>query len=222
MSKTIKLSRCLFSTLLALGCSINLAAHSSVPIDFSGFLDPMSNWKKEAEFSTGDNLKGTVCVAYDTTTGLIKKLSTEDEAEKGDPQTIGTMVDFFLVQQPAKNTSGLGYALRVGFVELPKSESLSKIVKLNENIASKAVILRGIPASVLKRYPNIFNEDEIFNDKNFRALPLKQSSVENIRAFRQPWIDFFVSHNTATKEQILEVLKSVDEKYKSKYLPLQT
>lgn len=221
MSKTVKFARCLFSTLLVLSCSINLTAHSSVPIDFSGFLYPMSNWKKEAEFTTSNNLKDTVCVAYDTTTGLLKKLSTEDEAEVGDLQTIGAMIDYFLVQQPAKNTTGLGYTLRIGFVQLPKSESLSKVIVQNRNIANKAVILRGIPASVLKRYPNIFSDDEIFNDKNFRALPLKLSSVKNIRTFRQPWIDFFVSHDTATKEQLLEVLKAVDAKYKSKYLSLQ-
>ncbi len=221
MSKTVKFATSLFSTLLALSCSVNLAAHSSVPFDLNDYYEPMNYWKKEAEFTASDNLKGTVTGAYDPMTGMLKKLTTEDEAENGDPQIIGAMIDFFLVQQPATATQGLGWVLRVGFIQLPKSESLSKVIAQNKNIANKAIILRGIPASVLKRYPNIFSEDEIFNDKNFRALPRKLCTVKNIRAFRQPWIDFFVSHNTATKEQLLKVLKSVDAKYKSKYLSLQ-
>lgn len=221
MSKTVKLSRCLFSTLLALSCSINLMAHSSVPLDLSAYYDPMNYWKKEAEFTTSDNLKGTVTAAYDPTTGMLTTLTTEDEAENGDPQIIGEMLDFFVVQQPATCTNGLGCVLRIAKIELPKSESLSKVIRQNKSIASKAVILRGIPTSVLRRYPNILSEDEVFNDKNFRALPQELSCVGDIRTFRQPWIDFFASHDTATKEQLLEILKSVDAKYKSKYLSLQ-
>lgn len=34
-------------------------------------------------------------------------------------------------------------------------------------------------------------EDEIFNDRNFRDLPLELISGENIRTFRQPWTVFF-------------------------------
>ncbi len=200
---------------------MNLAAHSSVPFVLTDYYDPMNYWKKEAEFTTSDNLKGTVTGAYDPITGMLKKLTTEDEAENGDPQIISAMIDFFLVQQPAKATQGLGWVLRIGFIQLPKSESLSKVIRQNESIASKAIILRGIPASVLKRYPNIFSEDEIFNDKNFRALPSTLCTVKDIQKFRQPWIDFFVSHDTATKEQLLEILKSVDAKYKNKYLSLQ-
>lgn len=185
MSKTVNFATSLFSTLLALSCSVNLAAHSSVAFE-NDYYDPMNYWKKEAEFTASDNLKGTVTGAYDPMTGMLKKLTTEDEAENGDPQIIGTMLDFFLVQQPATATQGLGYSLRIAFIQLPKSESLSKVIRQNECIASKAIILRGIPASVLKRYPNIFSEDEIFNDKNFRALPRKLCTVKNIRTFRQP------------------------------------
>lgn len=201
---------------------MNLAAHSSVPIDLNDYYEPMNYWKTEAEFTASDNLKGTVTGAYDPITGMLKKLTTEDEAENGDPQIIGEMIDFFLVQQPATATDGHRRVLRVAKIELPKSEALSEVIKQNKDIANKAIILRGIPAAVLKRYPNILREDEIFNDKNFRALPRKLCSVKNIRTFRQPWIDFFVSHNTATKEQLLEVLKSVDAKYKRKYLSLQS
>jgi len=221
MSKTVKLARCLFSTLLVLSCSINLTAHCSVPIDFSGCNEPLSNWKKEAEFATSDNLKGTVYVAYDTTTGLLKEITTQDEAENGDPQIIGEMIDICLLQQPSKMSSGLGCRLRVGSIQLPKSESLNQVIIQNKNTADKAIILRGIPTPVLKRYPNIFSEDEVFNNKNFRALPSRLCTVKDIQKFRQPWIDFFTRHETSSKEQLLEILKSVDAKYKSKYLSLQ-
>src|SRR3990167_3016483 len=98
MSKTVNFATCLCSTLLALSCSMNLTAHSSVPFDLNDYYDPMNYWKKEAEFTTSDNLKGTVTGAYDPWTGMLKKLSTEDEAENGDPQIIGAIIDFFLVQ----------------------------------------------------------------------------------------------------------------------------
>ena len=84
MSKTVRFARYLFSTLLALSCSINLTAHSSVPFDLNDYYDPMNYWKKEAEFSTSSNLKGTVAGAYDLMTGMLTTLSTEDEAENGD------------------------------------------------------------------------------------------------------------------------------------------
>jgi hypothetical protein len=220
MSKTVKFARYLFSTLLALSCSINLTAHSAVPLDSHSY-EPMNYWKKEAEFTTSDNLKGTVDVAYDPETGMLTTLSTEDEAENGDPQILGEMLDFFVVQQPATATDGHRRVLRVAKIELPKSEALSEVIKQNKDIANKALILRGIPISVLKRYPNILREDEVFNDKNFRALPQEMSCVGHIQTFREPWINFFKSHPTATKEQLLEILKAVDAKYTSKYLPLQ-
>ncbi|MFA6556790.1 MAG: hypothetical protein WCT03_10250 [Candidatus Obscuribacterales bacterium] len=219
MFKTVKLARYFFSALLALSCSINWMVHSKTKFDFSEYNDPMRNWNKEAEFTANRNLKGTVTVAYDTTTGLLKTLTTEDKG--ADPQIIAEMVDIFLLQQPAKNTNGLGYVLRIEFTKLPKSESLTKVIIQNKNLANKAVILRGIPGPILERYPNIFSKGEIFNDKNFRALPIELSSVENLRIFRQPWIDFFTTHPKAKKEQLLEILKSVDAKYKSKYLSLQ-
>lgn len=204
---------------MAILINCQLEAKSKTFIDQTGCISPMKNWAQEAEFVPGKNLNGTVAITYDPKTGFLKRLTVDNKGI--DPQISCAVVDYFILQQPTKYTSGLGMELPIAKIPLAHSETLKNVLKRNQNLTSDTVVVRALPPSILKRYPNVFNKNDVFNEKNFRALPSKLASIQGLKTFRQPWIDFFAAHPTATKEQLLSVLSAVDANFKTDYLPLK-
>jgi hypothetical protein len=85
----------------------------------------------------------------------------------------------------------------------PVGHKTSAIKQLLENHdSSKSVYFYRIPLDVLKRYPGTFDENELLSEKNIGTL-LKNSAIEDLRIqYGNWWADFFMTHPTATKEEI--------------------
>jgi hypothetical protein len=80
---------------------------------------------------------------------------------------------------------------------------------------ANSVELFRIPLSVLKRYPGMFESQELLNEKNLKritiASTLTADQVKQLSEHYANWSDFFRQHEKPTKEQILRKAASLEE-----------
>ncbi|MCA0315116.1 MAG: hypothetical protein LCH63_14970 [Candidatus Melainabacteria bacterium] len=70
-----------------------------------------------------------------------------------------------------------------------------------------------IPLSVLQKYPTLFTYLELTSPAHFRSIANKKIRTEEIAKLREPWLRFFDSHPSASKQQILELEKELDLRF---------
>jgi len=191
-------------------------AIAKTKIDTSGFTNALANLHNELELVSKSKNAGAK-VSYERESGLIKEIESLDNQNK-DPQNTAAIIDYCLLQQPAKNTFGNGYYVKADNLTVSVSAPLVKAIGKSPAKASKVIYLRAIPAHILVKYPKLFSKDYIFSSQNLRVLPEKFASVEALKAFRKDWIDFFVTNNSPTKQDMLQILSAVDKKYSQDYV----
>jgi hypothetical protein len=72
---------------------------------------------------------------------------------------------------------------------------------------------------VLKKYPDLFTEDELHALENLRGIPNDRNSELHLRAIRNEWNQFYDRNPNATREQILKKAAEIDTKYGSQFNP---
>lgn len=118
--------------------------------------------------------------------------------------------------------------------ELPVATTTAdseNFLKLHPSLRGKIVILHIIPVDVLKRYPGIFQPQELHDEANIVALPLSilnslfQNNLNHfvpaaglfkdraVLNFYSDWEAFFETHTSATKSELVEMGRKMREKY---------
>lgn len=67
-----------------------------------------------------------------------------------------------------------------------------------------------IPLSVLEKYPGVFTYDELSSEVHLRSLANTRITSAEVKKLRRDWLAFFDTHNTAKKEELLDLEKRVD------------
>lgn len=99
-------------------------------------------------------------------------------------------------------------------------DGISPFKAQNPAIKGDYIAFYRIPLDILNRYPGLFTEAELLSDDNIGLieavkgvdgnLELPDYSVDRIREIYQGiWIPFFISHNSPTKQQVLEIRKNL-------------
>ncbi|MYV40169.1 type IV secretion protein Rhs [Streptomyces sp. SID1328] len=107
--------------------------------------------------------------------------------------------------------------------DIPKREEASvgsttnhkyKQTFFNEHpeLKGKVVVHHAIEQQVLKRYPGLFKADEIHSLENLRGIPKGDiNSRIHLSEIRVSWNEFYRTHPTATRQQILDHVTKVDD-----------
>lgn len=103
------------------------------------------------------------------------------------------------------------------------NNGISKYFTQHPEYKRNYVAFYRIPLTVLKRYPGIFTEEELFDESNIgliEAIDLRNPELpswvtDRLRFLYQGnWVPFFLSHPSATKKEIIEFRKKhiIDDK----------
>lgn len=97
------------------------------------------------------------------------------------------------------------------------NSGISKYFAAHPEQEAEHVAYYRIPLDVLKRYPGLFSEAELFSDSNFFTLRddstdgpnhgpgLSSAAIARLRyVYQSMWIPFFLKFPSATKQQILD------------------
>lgn len=149
-----------------------------------------------------DNMKpadaGKVRIIFDRSTGLVLKIEQLNSGTN--PQAQANIIDAAITETPLNtNFPGQRYleeGMLFGDFNKPdgKTKTFSAVVKLHR-----------IPLAVLDRYPNLFTSSELLSDKNTFCLKLHGRMAKQLLVARAPWIAFFRSNPSATREQIIQL-----------------
>ncbi|MGW1006486.1 putative T7SS-secreted protein [Streptomyces sp. NPDC002520] len=79
-------------------------------------------------------------------------------------------------------------------------------------LKGKVVVHHAIEQQVLKKYPGLFKADEIHSLENLRGIPKGDiNSRIHLSEIRVSWNEFYRTHPTATRQQILDHVTKVDD-----------
>nr|WP_309506020.1 RHS repeat-associated core domain-containing protein [Streptomyces sp. LP11] len=79
-------------------------------------------------------------------------------------------------------------------------------------LKGKVVVHHAIEQQVLKRYPGLFTADEMHSIENLRGIPKGDiNSKIHLSEIRVSWNDFYRTHPTATRQEILDQASKVDD-----------
>ncbi|MFI8242604.1 putative T7SS-secreted protein [Streptomyces sp. NPDC085866] len=79
-------------------------------------------------------------------------------------------------------------------------------------LKGKVVVHHAIEQQVLKKYPNLFKADEIHSLENLRGIPKGDiNSRIHLSEIRVSWNEFYRTHPTATRQQVLDHVTKVDD-----------
>ena len=71
----------------------------------------------------------------------------------------------------------------------------------------------------MTRYPGVITEAELHSLQNLRGIPKSINSDVHLSKIRKEWNDFYRTHPTATKEQLLEKATEIDLKFGTQFTP---
>ncbi|MFF1285755.1 putative T7SS-secreted protein [Streptomyces sp. NPDC058299] len=79
-------------------------------------------------------------------------------------------------------------------------------------LKGKVVVHHAIEQQVLKRYPGVFKADEMHSLENLRGIPKGDiNSRIHLSEIRVSWNEFYRTHPTATRQEILDHVTKVDD-----------
>lgn len=134
-----------------------------------------------------------------------------------DPQSNAECVEAISSAAPFPNVpDGRGKLFSIGYTFDDKQTYFRKALEIDkfflEHLADKknSVLIHRIPVSVLKKFPNTFEEKQIFSGENLVAVKFtsEQLAISNrcyldpISAFYTKWTDFFLSHKQVSAKDI--------------------
>jgi hypothetical protein len=202
----------------------------------------LDNW---SAYSPKDDLDSAIAIFTIESSGKIRHVQLQ--RPHGRPEDIYAAVDAILSTSPVEpvpqTSSGSEYYSgqapgKILFDQKANQLSVAATTADTENFLNKRTSLRGkavvlhiIPIDVLKRYPGIFEPQELHGEVNIVSLPLsvfnaslrdtqnhflpaeelfKEKSLLN---FYSDWEAFFNAHRSATKAEIVDMGQKMRRKY---------
>jgi len=86
-------------------------------------------------------------------------------------------------------------------------------------LEGRVVVHHAVEQQVLGRFPGLFTESEMHGLQNLRGIPKNINSELHLSEIRKSWNQFYRTHPTATKQQILDHVAEIDRIYGSQFLP---
>ena len=86
-------------------------------------------------------------------------------------------------------------------------------------LRDKVVVHHAIEQQVLKRYPGLFTEAEIHALENLRGVPKSMNPALHLSKIRRAWNDFYRTHASPTKQQVLDFAAHLDRQFGALFTP---
>lgn len=142
-------------------------------------------------YESSDYVMGIVTLA---TGGTVKTIG----------KVVGTVAD---IENKAKNLEKASKNYRKTFFD--------QYPELKGNV----VVHHAVEQQVLKKYPNLFTEAEIHDIQNLRGIPKEINNEIHLSSIRKDWNEFYKSHPTPTKKEVIDYMIELDKRYGDKFTP---
>ncbi len=109
------------------------------------------------------------------------------------------------------------YAARLG--KATTKDYAKTFIDANPKLAGKVVVHHAVPQHVLKKYPGVLDEYELHSLENLRGILKDKNSRLHLKEIRDEWDQFYDTHPTATKKQLLQKATEIDLKYGDRFTP---
>ena len=111
-------------------------------------------------------------------------------------------------QKPQELRNGMLVTFQITFNKDDKAVQNAVEISEFKKIHPLGIVFHRIPLSIAMRYPNILTNDELNSAKNLRA-----AGNGNVVPVYARWSDFFASHKTTTKKEILSACQIIDYQF---------
>ena len=91
--------------------------------------------------------------------------------------------------------------------------------KANPTLEGEVVVHHAIPQKVLTQYPGVITEAELHSLENLRGIPKAVNSKVHLSDIAKEWNEFYRTHQTATKAQLLQKATEIDLKFGTQFTP---
>jgi hypothetical protein len=86
-------------------------------------------------------------------------------------------------------------------------------------LRGQVVVHHAIEQQILKRYPGLFTTKEIHSLGNLRGVPRSSNPDVHLSRIRRAWNEFYRSHATPTKQQVLDFAAELDARFGASFQP---
>jgi hypothetical protein len=87
------------------------------------------------------------------------------------------------------------------------------------SLRGKVIVHHSVEQQVLKKYPGLFTEAEIHSLKNLRGIPKSLNSDVHLGKIRRAWDEFYSTHPTPTKQDVLDFARQLDGRFGALFEP---
>ena len=81
------------------------------------------------------------------------------------------------------------------------------------------MVHHAIEQQIVNKYPGLFTEAELHELGNLRGIPNELNNDIHLSKIRKQWNAFYRTHPTATREQVLQKVKDIDDLFGSQFKP---
>lgn len=89
----------------------------------------------------------------------------------------------------------------------------------NPDLRGQVTVHHAVEQQVQKRYPDLFDADELHSLENLRGIPNADNSSVHLSEIRREWNRFYKGNPNPTREQVLEHATTVDRRYGGSFRP---
>jgi len=89
----------------------------------------------------------------------------------------------------------------------------------NPDLRGQVAVHHAVEQQVQKRYPDLFDADELHSLENLRGIPNADNSSVHLSEIRKEWNRFYKGNPNPTREQLLEHATTIDRKYGGSFRP---
>lgn len=122
-------------------------------------------------------------------------------------------MDKVSVPDNLKGNGFMDFEFRIGASAGGEINEIAKRYRRDFEPNAKCFAFHAIPLSVLQKYPTLFTYLELTAPAHFRSVAINKIKASEIAKLREPWLRFFDSHPSASKQQVLELEKELDIKF---------
>jgi RHS repeat-associated protein len=110
-------------------------------------------------------------------------------------------------------------SVKAFFSKFSRQDYRKTFLQAFPDLDGKVVVHHAVEQQVLTRYPGVITEAELNSLANLRGVANEINADLHLSRIRGLWDEFYASHATATKEQLLEHAKKIDDLFGSLFDP---
>jgi RHS repeat-associated protein len=110
-------------------------------------------------------------------------------------------------------------SIRTFFSKFFRKNYTKTYFEVFSHLEGKVVVHHAVPQHALIKYPGVITEQEMHSLANLRGIPKELNPEVHLSRINTLWKEFFDTHPTATKSELLDFAKKIDDIFGDQFEP---